>query len=471
MTGDIACNWIEENAATLTDLSDKIGALAEISLKEYQSAKLLQNELSRHGFEINSGVAGLPTAFTASWGQGKPIIGFLGEYDALPKLSQKAVSYKEPVSEDSGGHGCGHNLLGVGALGAALALKEEMEKNNLDGTIVYYGCPAEETMIGKINMAREGLFDNLSAALTWHPGGMNSFWGFRTLAMNSVKFSFSGRTAHAAADPYNGRSALDAVELMNVGANYLREHIIPDARIHYVITNGGTEPNIVPDKAQSLYFIRAPKRKQLNGIYARVIKIAKGAALMTETELDIELITGCYDYQPNASLGKILYESMEKTTVPEWTAEEEKFAGEIASTFLPGQREIFIDGYKKLGGQEELKEKFLHDGITPFFCIDSVLPNAGSTDVGDVSYIVPTAQMTTCCSVMGSAGHSWQITAASNMSIGHKGMLYAAKVLAMTGSSLIRNPDLINQAHKEHIINTCNEKYKCAISKEEKVMK
>jgi len=440
--------WFDENSQRLIDIAQKIWEYAEPALQEYKSSKLLADELEKEGFCVKRGVADMPTAFVASYGSGKPVIGVLGEYDALPGLSQKPIPRKEPVKEGAPGHGCGHNLLGTGALGAVLAAKHIMEKYNIKGTLRYYGCPAEETLVGKVFMVKAGLFDDVDVALTWHPWIANTTWMASMLAMNNVKFKFYGVASHAAAAPHAGRSALDAVELMNIGVNYLREHIIPDARIHYVITHGGQAPNIVPDFAEVWYFIRAPKRIQVEEIYNRVINIAKGASLMTDTRMEIEFITGCWEVVPNEVLSELLYKNLEIVGAPRYTDDEMKFAEEIIKTFPPNQRESLMASYSVPRLEEALK-RLIIDYVAPPEDKGKVLP--GSTDVGDVSVKVPTAQLVTSTWVSGTPSHSWQAVAASGMSIGHKGMLTAAKTLALTVIDLFLNSEIINKAKEEHV--------------------
>ena len=273
--------WIDDAEAELSALSKTVWEFAETGLKEIKSANAEAAFLKQEGFDIQMGVAGMPSAFVASWGGGQPVIGFLGEYDALPGLSQTVATRREAVVPGGAGHGCGHNLLGVGALAAAIALKREMEAEGKSGTVRFYGCPAEETLSGKVYMAKHGLYDDLGAAITWHPMTLNTAWGSTCLAIDSARFIFHGRAAHAAASPEMGISALDAVELMNVGVNYLREHVVQEARMHYVITKGGGEPNVVPELAEVWYYIRVPRRQDVEKLYQRVVKIAEGACLMT----------------------------------------------------------------------------------------------------------------------------------------------------------------------------------------------
>lgn len=457
MTSETGMNWVDEHSGRLIAISDKVWEFAETALHEYRSAELLHNELKHAGFEVETGIAGLPTAFRARWGTGSPVIGFLAEYDALPGLSQQSVPRKEPVSEGAAGHGCGHNLLGAAVLGAALALKAEMEQDRLPGTIVVFGCPAEEIMLGKIVMAGKGLFDELDAALTWHPQALNGVMNCGWAAMNSVKFDFYGTTSHAAFAPEMGRSALDAVELMNVGVNYLREHVSSNARIHYVITNGGGEPNIVPGYAQVWYYIRAPKREEVDALYARIKDIAQGAALMTGTSLEIRLLSGCHDFLLNTALNRHLSECMQHVPPPAWSEEEMRFAKELTEGLDPDQRLAHIGIFT----QEPLEEQTLHEGVLPLNEAHLLLP--GSTDVSDVSWIVPTAQYMTACCPIGIPPHSWQLTASVSMGIGHKGMLYAAKVLAKAASELIRQDSVLARVKAEHVKNTSKKSYTCAL--------
>jgi len=305
---------IDENQQELKEMAFEIWSNPELAFNEYKASKLQKDYLREQGFKIID-VPNVPTAFIAEFGEGKPVLGILGEYDALPGLSQKISAEREEMEGTSNGHGCGHNLLGTGGVGAITALKKVMEKENFKGTIRYYGCPAEETLAGKVFMAKEGVFDDLDSCISWHPASMNVVWGCRFLAVNSMKFRFKGIPAHAALVPHAGRSALDAVELMNVGANYLREHVIDKARIHYVITNGGMAPNVVPEDAEVWYYVRAPRRKDVIEISDRLYKIAEGAALMTETTMKYELVAGCYDVVPNRVLSDIMHKNMLETGV------------------------------------------------------------------------------------------------------------------------------------------------------------
>jgi len=439
-------NWINANSSDLIKLSDHIWELAEVGLQEHKSADALIALLKQHGFTVEEGVAGMPSAFVASYGSGKPVVAILGEYDALPGLTQKTHFEKTPLKPGAAGHGCGHNLLGVAAVGGAIAVKAAMEEQGLSGTIRYYGCPAEETLVGKVFMVRDGLFKDVDVSLTWHPGSINTLWAASSLAMNSAKFTFHGRSSHAAGDPENGRSALDAVELMNVGANYLREHIVQEGRLHYCITKGGGEPNVVPPIAEVWYYVRAPRRKQVEDIYARLVKIAEGAALMTETTFDIEFLTGCYNTLHNYVVGDVIMEAMHEVGAPQFDAADIEFAKNLAANYPPGHYDTMVDNMRDRVGVD-VKGKYLMDIVTKPH--DYGKTSAGSTDVGDVSWVTPTAQFMTACNALGTPGHSWQYTACAGMGIGHKGLLTAAKVLGLSALKLMQDQELVAKAKTE----------------------
>ncbi|MDZ4720968.1 MAG: M20 family metallopeptidase [Roseiflexaceae bacterium] len=442
--------YVDQHDEQLSYLAKEIWNHPEIALEERFACKLLADELEAAGFTVERGIGNMPTAFVASWGSGAPIIGILGEYDALPGLSQQPSADRIPVQTGGPGHGCGHNLFGVACLGAALALKSIMETQQIAGTIRYYGCPAEETLVGKTFMAKAGIFDDLDAALAWHPGDTNTIWASSSLAMNSFKVNFHGVSSHAAADPHNGRSALDGAQLMDIGVNYLREHIIPEARIHSVITSGGQAPNVVPAYAQIWYFVRAPRRDQVAAIYARVLDIAKGAALMSGTTYDIDFVTGCYELLPNLTLSQLMLEKMQSVGNLSFTAEEQAFAKQLQETFTPGTLEHAFDLTQRQVRIELDRTMIatpLWEQILPHTETYMVMP--GSTEVGDVSQITPTGQLTTCCWPLGTPGHSWQIVASSGSSIGAKGMLLAAKTLALTGLDLLTKPDVLAAAQAE----------------------
>jgi len=444
--------WIEEKRDLFINLSDQVWSFAETGYKETKSAEALAGALEEAGFSLDRGVAEIPTAFVASYGFQKPIIAILGEYDALPGLSQEVASEKKPIIENGNGHGCGHNLLGTAALAAALAVKEGIAAGDVQGTIRYYGCPAEENGSGKAFMARAGLFDDVDLSLTWHPGSFNGSISVNTLSNIKVKFKFHGQASHAAADPHNGRSALDAVELMNVGVNYLREHIIPEARMHYVIINGGgIAPNVVPPYAESLYMIRAPRPDQLKPIYERVLDVARGAAQMTGTQMEFNVISGASNLVFNDTIVDVLHEKMDELGGPSFTEDEREFARELSKTFPGGgggmESMVMLLGPAGKQILKDMKETLLYEGILPAFKKDIALP--GSTDVGDVSWVTPTGQITTTCQAFGTPGHSWQQVAQSGMSIGHKGMLYAGKVLALAALEFMRSPEILKAAKDE----------------------
>jgi aminobenzoyl-glutamate utilization protein B len=447
-------SYLDASEDKLIDLAKDIWEHPEHGLQETRSSKLLADELQKAGFSVDMGVDQMPTAFAASWGEGKPIVGILGEYDALPGLSQKVSVTREHIEEGAPGHGCGHNLLGVGSLGAALAAKEAMEKDKVKGTIRYYGCPAEETMIGKIFMARAGIFDDLDAAISWHPFYANTVWSCSSLAMNSFKVNFYGVAAHAAAAPEAGRSALDGVQLMDIGVNYLREHIIEKARIHCVITNGGEAPNVVPPSAQVWYYVRAPLREQVDDVYSRMLDIAKGAALMTGTTFEIDFLTGGYDMLPNDRLGELLLEKLKQVGPPKFTDEEKGFAKQLQATLPPGVVENTLRSYGLT--REEVGDPLCEKIVEPFDK-GKVLP--ASTDVGDVSHITPTAQITTCCQALGTPVHTWQNTASVGSSIGFKGMMLAAKTMALAALDLETKPNILEAARVEFEEKTRGKKY------------
>jgi len=447
-------NYLDANRDRLARLAKDIWDHPEVGLQEFYASRLIVDVLEKAGFSVNGGVAQMPTAFVASWGEGKPVIGILGEYDALPGLSQKVSATKEPIEEGAPGHGCGHNLFGVASLGAALAVKEAMEESTIKGTIRYYGCPAEETMIGKIFMARARVFDDLDAAIGWHPFYANTVWSCSSLAMNSFKVNFHGVAAHASAAPEAGRSALDGVQLMDIGVNYLREHIVEKARIHCVITNGGEAPNVVPPFAQVWYYVRAPLREQVEGIYSRMLDIAKGAALMTGTTFEVDFLTGGYDMLPNDRLGELLLEKLKQVGPPQFTDEEKDFAKQLQATLPPGAVENILRSY---GLTREGVGDPLCDRIVDPFDKGEVLP--ASTDVSDVSYITPTAQVTTCCQALGTPVHSWQNVAFAGSSIGFKGMMLAAKAMALAALDLETKPDILKAARDEFEKKTEGKKY------------
>jgi aminobenzoyl-glutamate utilization protein B len=445
-----AIKSVKTNQDLFIDVSDQIWRFAELGLEEFKSSKLLIKTLAEAGFSVKPNIADMSTAFYADYGQGKPVIGILGEYDALPGLSQKAQPYREALVKGAPGHGCGHNLLGVGSLGAVLAVREAIDLGNVKGTIRYYGCPAEETFNAKGYMIREGLFDDVDIALTWHPGNFNMLNLMSSLAMNSVVFKFHGRTAHAAADPQNGRSALDAVELMNIGANFMREHMISDARLHYIITHGGDAPNVVPAEAEVHYFVRAPERHQVEELYTRLINIAKGATLMTETTMEIDFLSGMYNTMYTKVVGDVILNSLKKVGSPRFKKDDLAFANELKKSIPKNS----VEGFYKLIPPDmmEFAKVILNQPLNKIIIppIGKGKLDPGSTDVADVSWKVPLGEFGTACEIIGSPGHSWQNVATSGMSIGHKGMLTAAKILAVSALEFLQNPNLVENALKEH---------------------
>lgn len=460
---------IDAKRDTFIDVSDRVWEYAETRFEEHKSADIFCKVLEAEGFNVERGIADISTAFVGSFGSGKPVIAILAEYDALSGLSQKPrTDRKEAVIEGGNGHGCGHNLLGAGSLAAAVAVKDWVKKNNIQGTICLYGCPGEEGGSGKAFMAREGVFDDIDIALCWHPFAQNGIFSVGSLANFQVYYRFYGKSSHAAASPHLGRSALDAVELMNVGVNYLREHIIPEARIHYAVTNtGGISPNVVQAKAEVLYLIRAPKTSQVQEIFDRVNDIAKGAALMTQTKHEVVFDKACSNLIPNNTIEEILYENFMEVGPPRFDEDDKKYAKEISATLSDSDINNEMKMINMLTGErgkeiiKNMKEKELSDTILPFVHHGGML--SGSTDVGDVSWIVPTGQVITACCALGTPGHSWQMVAQGVTSIGHKGMLAAGKVLAMTALDILMNPEIVKMA-KEELREKLNEKtYKSPI--------
>ncbi|OUQ87138.1 amidohydrolase [Brevibacillus brevis] len=448
---------IEKKRDAFIKVSDKIWAFAETRFEEYQSAELLAQTLEGEGFKVERGVGGIKTAFIGSFGSGNPVVAILGEFDALSGMSQKKGQTKEePLVAGANGHGCGHNLLGTASLAAAIAVKEYMEENNMKGTVRYYGCPGEEGGSGKAFMARAGLFDDVDFALCWHPMGYNSIMSTDSLANYQIYFKFKGKSAHAAASPHLGRSALDAVELMNVGVNYLREHIIPEARVHYAITNsGGLSPNVVQPKAEVLYLIRAPKVDQVQEIYERVCKIAQGAALMTETDVEIVFDKACSNLVQNKLLEEVMYKNFQELGVPMHDEAELQLAKEMRETL--SKQELATS-------EKQSSDMLAPDMVTWLNPYDgSKIPLNGSTDVGDVSWITPTAQCTTACYVNGSTLHSWQWVSLGATSMAHKGMLHAGKVMASTAIDMLKKPELIEQAKAELKQRLGGQTYVCPI--------
>ncbi|MGN0462255.1 MAG: amidohydrolase [Ruminococcus sp.] len=444
--------YLEERAEDFYRLSDKIWENAEIKFKEKQSVKDYVAFLENEGFKVTVGDAGLKTGFHARWGNGKPVIGFLGEYDALAGLSQKAgVDLKEPLVKEGNGHGCGHNLLGVGALMGAVGFKHFLETEGKTGTVVFFGCPAEEGGSGKTFMAREGCFDKLDLALSWHPHNCNMMPPGPVLANDSIRYSFTGRASHAAAAPEAGRSALDALELMNIGVQFLREHIPSTARIHYAITDaGGISPNIVQPYASALYQIRAPFTPELSNLYERINNIAKGAAMMTETQVEIKFLKGTSNTVLIPALDEVMYKNMCEIPNPVENAKDIAFADEIVKTQMPEDKipeNVF-----------DLKPKNWNKSGN--------IPIPGSSDVGDVSWVCPVSQCGIGTWPVGTAAHSWQAVACGKSDFAHRGMLFAGQIIAATAIDVCNNPEIIESAWKQLKEKTGNHPYHCPIPPE-----
>ena len=441
--------WInDELDIKMTDTADYIFRHPEISLKEEKSSRRLAEFLESEGFKVTWGTAGFETAFTAEWSCGgaeeeaeRPVIGFLAEYDALPGLEQECVP--QQTKEGGAGHGCGHNLLGAACAGAACALKERMEQEGIRGTIRVYGCPAEEIVIGKIRMNEEGVFDDLDAAVTWHPFDRNRVSFDIWQAQDIKNYRFYGTAAHASKHPEAGRSALDAAELMNVGVNYLREHVADDVRMHYTYTNTDGPANIVPPYASTNYFIRSNQWERTRDASERVDNCARGAALMTGTRVEIERVTCNKEMKVNRTMAEVFYGEMQKIPTPDYTAEEVEFAAKITKNggFAPEA----ADGVSGISGEEKAQQYF--PGLEPLE--DKPVPLVIGTDVSDVSHTVPTVMLSAACMCKGTPLHHWAATAQAGMSIGRKGMLYAAECMAAGAYRLMTEPDTLAKVWKE----------------------
>ncbi len=429
---------VDEKKTALTELSDKIWAYAEVAFQETKSAKALADFAEANGFKVERGVAEIPTAFVATYGSGKPIIGILGEYDALPGISQKAQPTKEAYEEGGAGQGCGHNLFGVGSLAAAISIKELIEQGKLKGTIKFFGTPAEESGNGKVYMARAGLFNDLDLCFDWHPSTQTEAATQSSTALVEYNIEFFGKAAHAAGDPWNGRSALDGLELFTDGINMLREHIKPSSRMHYVILSGGDVPNVVPEYAKTWIWIRDSKREEMDKIVLRMKDIAKGAALMAGVDVKTTLLSGTYEILVNRTGATYMHQNLLQLGPIHFTEEEQNFAKAI-------QKETGVDQdglISKIGPLRETSE----------------ITDGGSTDTGDVSWIVPTIRMEATTGAVNAPWHSWAEVACAGMSIGHKGMMHAAKAMGMTMVDAFENEDLrvkakeeFNQRRKGHV--------------------
>ncbi|RRQ47639.1 amidohydrolase [Maribacter algicola] len=421
---------LDQKSESYGEISQEIWNLAEMGYQEVKSSALLQKTLEEAGFTIETGVAGIPTAFIAEYGSGSPVVAIMGEYDALPGLSQEAVAEKKSAG-GAAGHACGHHLFGTASTAAAIATKDWMVANNKQGTIRFYGTPAEEGGSGKVYMVRAGLFNDVDIALHWHPGAQNASNAGAALANKSAKFRFHGFSAHAAAAPEQGRSALDGVEAMNMMVNMMREHVPSDARIHYVITSGGKAPNVVPDFAEVYYYARHAKRDVVIDIFDRIVKAAEGAAMGTGTTVDYEMIGGTHELLPNLTLQKVMFDNLTEVGGFDYTPEEKEFADKIAKSMGKNQADISVA-----------------QNIQPY---KTEAKPGGSTDVGDVSFTVPTVGMSAATWVPGTPAHSWQAVAAGGTSIGKKGMMVAAKTLTLTAIDIFSDKKLVEAAKAEFL--------------------
>jgi aminobenzoyl-glutamate utilization protein B len=445
---------VDRHADQIKSVNRSIWEFAEVGLQEHRSSALLVEMLQQNGFDVETGVSNMPTAFKATYGSGAPVIGILAEYDALPEMSQVVEPHRKPVVEGAPGHACGHSGLGAGALGAALAVKAAMDKHNLPGTIRLYGTPAEETLIGKVYMLLDGQFDDLDVCLHWHPASKNNAQGTSSKAMVSVKFAFRGIPAHSSGSPHRGRSALDAVELMNVGVNYMREHVKEDARMHYVITDGGGQPNVVPPEATVWYFIRADSHDDVEYNFNWIRDIATAASTMTRTQMNMTIDTDCHELIVNKPLTEAIDANLKAIGPPKFSPEEHAFARRIQQPLSEQFNQTF---------ETTLNE----DVASP----EDTSSGKGSTDVGDVSWRVPTGGLRTACMAEGSPGHSWQNVACIGSSIGEKGILYAAKTLAATAVQLLVDEDLRVAAKTDHEERMKDRKYTTLIPEGQKAPK
>jgi aminobenzoyl-glutamate utilization protein B len=422
---------LDSKADFYGDIAHQIWANPELGYLESNSSALLQKTLKDAGFTVKSGVAGIPTAFVAEYGSGTPVVGIMAEYDALPGVSQKAVPFRDPVVEGGAGHACGHHLFGTASVASGISTMEWMKQNNIKGTLRVYGTPAEEGGGGKVYMAKAGLMNDVDAMLHWHPGSDNEAGATSSLANISTKFRFYGVASHAAAAPERGKSALDGVEAMNFMVNMMREHVPMETRMHYVITRGGEAPNVVPAFAESYHYVRHPEAKVVKEIFERMVQAAEGAAMGTQTRMEYEIINGVYNLLPNETLSQIMFKNLTKVGGVNYTTDEKKFAEEIIKTFPEGV----------------IASPAAAAVITPFEVNEKGA--GGSTDVGDVSWLVPTAGLGTATWVPGTSAHTWQAVAAGGTSIGQKGMMVAAKTLTLTAMDIFKDPSVTVKAKAE----------------------
>jgi aminobenzoyl-glutamate utilization protein B len=443
-----ALSAVDALSAEIDRMAKELWDYSEIALRETKSAEFLSGVLEREGFRLERGVAGMPTAFVATWGSGEPVIGILAEYDALPGVGNAAVPFKQLRTDGvTSGQGCGHNLFGAGSVAGAMALKRTMERHGIEGTVRLYGTPAEETVVGKVYMAKDGLFDDLDAAIAWHPGLETETDNQPGRAMNNFTVEFFGQAAHSSADPWNGRSALDAVELMNHGVNMMREHIQPTARIHYVIPSAGEAPNVVPEYAKVWYYVRDEDRESVEEYYAWILKIAEGAALATRTTHEVTLITGVHETLLNRPLQEVMQRNLELVGAPEFSDEDQAFARGL-------QKSLGIEE-KGLSTAIEL----LADGPDPL--------EGGSTDVAEVSYITPTVSFNVTTAAADVPWHSWATSASHGTSGAVKGASVAARVIALMGVDMLTDADLLRRAKEYFAEKTGGKPYEPPIPKEQ----
>ncbi|MBO4937510.1 MAG: amidohydrolase [Oscillospiraceae bacterium] len=461
---------IETKRPVLTALSDKIWTYAELSMMEHRSTAAYVEVLRSEGFNVQENLCGIATAFSGTYGSGRPYIGILGEYDALSGLSQEAgITEKRPLVEGGCGQGCGHNLLGAASLGAAIAVKQAIEAGELKGTVIFYGCPGEEGCAGKTFMARDGMFRDLDAALCWHPGDVNEISTGSNAASIQVEYTFTGIAAHAAGNPQHGRSALDAAELMNVGVQFLREHMEPKCSVHYSFADaGGLSPNVVQPTAKLIYMVRGENVRKAKALLKRVDNIARGAALMTETQVSSRQIDGTSSTVSNEVLEQLLYDNLLAVPLPSYTQKELTYAATLKTTYhtegLPGDRTEENRTVRAFVAEKsDNGNAAVNDFVIPY--VPSNHFNPGSSDVGDVSWLTPTAQFTAVTWPSGCPGHSWQIVSAGKTTFAYKGLIYAAKVLAGSVADLMTDHILLEKARAEFRAAT-EEGYDCPISKD-----
>ena len=471
MMKSAVCASVDAHSETYTAASDYIWEHPEVNFHEDLSAAAIRTLLEDNGFAVTDRLGGMPNAFRAEYGSGKPVIAYLGEFDALSALSQKAgCAVREPVTPGAAGHGCGHNLLGVGAAAAAIAVKELIERGALSGTVVYFGTPAEETGSAKTFLARDGFFDGLDAILTWHPWDYNGVWPGGSLANVKMIFRFKGQSAHAAGSPELGRSALDALELMNVGVQFLREHVPDDTRIHYAITNaGGASPNVVQANAEAVYLVRSQRLADLEGIKNRVIDCARGAAIMTGTTMEMEFVKGCSNVLPNTTMEEVLVSCMHEIGAPQYDEGELALAKSLHDALEAPEKTLAK--ITRLCSAKTRSEVMAHQGeamytfIAPHTPTDTPLITV-STDSGDASWCAPASQISAAAWAADTPAHTWQAVAIGKSSIAHKAMLFAGKTIGLAGAMLMKDPALLGAAQAEFASRTESTPYVCPIPKD-----